>query len=71
MFVAANLVEDMVVFVSHLGLGATLECKFTVLGTKKKHKRLNLRDENVGATEKRCLIVRDDKNTVTFYFCLS
>ena len=45
-------------------------CKVTVLGAKKSTPRFNLRDENVIATEKCSLIVRDDKNTVTFYIWL-
>ena len=55
--------------VTHLGLSTMLECKFAAFGTKKKHNRCNLRDEHVNATEKRSLIVRDDKNTVAFYIC--
>ena len=58
--------------VMHLSLGTMLILEFTVtvLGTKKSSSRFNLRDENIIATEKRSLTVRDDKSIIVFYIRL-
>ena len=53
--------------VTLLDLGTNILCEFTVTGTKKERARFDYRYQNVNDKYDRSLIVRDEKNTVTFH----
>ena len=57
----------MLILVTLLDLGTNILCKFTVTGTKKERARFDYRYQNVNDKYDRSLIVRDEKNTVTFH----